>query len=282
MLELRPLAERDFDLVHAAMLDAFADYPIPMQPPPAAFELMLRRRGVVWPLSLGAFERGELVGYTLSARTGTLAYDLMTGVRRAAQGRGVVGRLFAALWPRLHAEGVERMQLEVITGNARAVRAYERLGFVRARRLISMKWGTTIDRVAPAGVELRETTTLDWSTWSRWWDCEPAWPSGIATVERCEPLRVIEARSEGRACGVAIACGGDLLQIAIAREARRHGLASALLSAIIQPSAGPLRVLNVDHRAAPLLAWLERTGAQPFIEQWEMTRAITTQDAGRP
>lgn len=268
MIELRPLSEHDFEIVHAAMLDAFADYPIPMQPPPAAFALMLARRGVVWPLSLGAFAKGELVGYTLTARTGTLAYDVMTGVRRAAQGRGLVAQLFADLRPRLRAEGIERMQLEVITANERAVRAYERLGFVRSRRLICLKWPAPIVELAPPeGVTITETTTLDWPTWTRWWDCEPAWPSGPATVERSEPKRVLEARLEGRSCGVAIVCGNDLLQIAIAPEARRRGIARGLLGGL----QTELRVLNVDARAEGLLAWLDHTGARSFIEQWELT-----------
>jgi ribosomal protein S18 acetylase RimI-like enzyme len=246
-----------------------------MQPSLAAFELMLHRRGVVWPLSLGTFADGELLGFTLTARTGTRAYDVMTGIRRSAQDRGLVGSLFAELWPRLRAEGIEQMQLEVITSNERAVRAYERLGFVRARRLICLKWTAPIVELAPPeGVTIRETTTLDWPTWTRWWDVEPAWPSGVATVERSEPKRMFEARlgEDGRACGVAITCGNDLLQLAIAPEARRRGLASALLAALVQSSTGPLRVLNVDARAHALLAWLDRTGAQPFIEQWELTR----------
>lgn len=275
MLDLRPLSERDLEIVHAAMLDAFADYPIPMQPPLAAFELMLRRRGVVWPLSLGAFADGELVGYTLTARTGTQAYDMMTGIRRAAQNRGLVAQLFTELWPLLRAEGIEQIQLEVITANERAVRAYERLGFVRARRLICLKWAPAIVELAPPeGVVIRETTTLHWPTWTPWWDFEPAWPSGIASIERSEPRVILEAYYEGRACAVLIACGNDLLQIAIAPEQRRRGIARALLATLMHRSTGPLRVINVDARADALLAWLDRTDAQPFVEQWEMTRSL--------
>jgi ribosomal protein S18 acetylase RimI-like enzyme len=273
MFDLRPLSERDFEIVHAAMLDAFADYPIPMQPSLAAFDLMVRRRGVVWPLSLGAFADGELVGYTLTARTGTQAYDVMTGIRASAQNRGLVAQLFAELWPRLRAEGIEQLQLEVITANERAVRAYERLGFVRARRLICFKWPEPIVELAlPEGVTITETTTLDWPTWTPWWGCEPAWPSGSASVERSEPRVVLEARVEGHVCGVVIACGNDLLQIAIAPDQRRRGIARALLGEVQRRNPGLLRVLNVDARAEALLAGLDRTGAQPFIEQWEMTR----------
>lgn len=279
MFELRPLSERDLEILHAAMLDAFADYPIPMQPPPAAFELFMRRRGVVWPLSLGAFMNGELIGYTLTARSGPLAYDLMTGVRRVAQGQGVVGRLFEALWPLLRDEGIERMQLEVITVNTRAVRAYERLGFVRARRLICLRWPTAIvDAVLPSDVTIVEAPTLDWPTWTPWWECEPAWPSGIATAERSEP-RVLVAQCEQRARGVAIASGGDLLQIAIAPDMRRRGIARALLAELHRGSPGPWRVLNVDERASVLRGFLADTGAQPFIEQWEMTCSINPADA---
>ncbi|PRQ05530.1 GNAT family N-acetyltransferase [Enhygromyxa salina] len=278
MFELRSLSEADLEGIHAATLDAFAVYPIPMQPSLAALQLMLHRRGVVWPLSLGAFKGAELVGYTLSARSGRSAYDLMTGVRRAAQGGGLVGALFGALWPRLRAEGIERMTLEVIDTNDRAVRAYARLGFVRARRLICLKWPepkVTVTRAVPAGLELVETATLDWPTWSAWWDFQPAWPGGIETVERSEPRVVLEARIGDQVRGVAIACGSDVLQIAIAPDQRRRGIASALLHELQRRSADPLRVLNVDARAIAALACLRHCGARPLIDQWEMIRELT-------
>ncbi len=280
MLELRPLSEQDLPRVHAAMLDAFADYPIPMQPALPAFDALLRRRGVVWPLSLGAFEADALLGFTLTARTGALAYDVMTGVRRSAQGRGLVGELFAELWPRLRAEGIERIQLEVIDVNERAVRAYERLGFIRRRKLISWRWDAPIvERASPTDLVIAqaeaEPSALDWPTWASWSQCEPAWPSQRATIERSEPRLVLEASLAGRVCAVAIASGADLLQIMVAPEHRRCGIASALLAGLAARGCAPQRVLNVDASAEPLLAWLASSGARPFITQWEMVAAAS-------
>lgn len=276
-LELRPLTEPELELVHATMLDAFADYPIPMQPPLAAFELLVRRRGVAWPLSIGAFEGDALLGFTLTARRGVRAYDVMTGVRRSAQGRGLVGALFEALWPRLRARGVERMQLEVITTNTRALRAYERIGFVPARRLICLRWaGPFVERAPKLEVELelREVESIDWPRWSSASQLAPAWPSERETIERCEPRVVLEAWVGGEPGGFAIACGSDLLQLAVVPALRRRGIASALLEAIAGRSSTPLRVLNVDAAASGVLAWLTSRGAQPFVEQLELVREL--------
>jgi ribosomal protein S18 acetylase RimI-like enzyme len=277
-LELRALTVEELPHVHAAMLDAFADYPIPMQLSPAALELLVTRRGVIWPLSLGAFERGELVGYTLTARQGARAYDVMSGVRRRMQGRGVIGRLFAELWPRLRELGVERMQLEVITTNTPAQKAYERIGFAWVRRLICMRWPNR-PRVRPlfrSLLELREVDALEWARWADACEVVPAWPSERPTIDRSTPRVTLEAWAGGEPLGFAIACGRDVLQLAVQPHARRRGVGSALLAALDERTRtdAPLRVLNVDARAAGTLAWLAATGAEVFVEQDELVREL--------
>lgn len=276
-LELRVLSVDELPQVHAALLDAFADYPIPMQLSPAALELLVTRRGVVWPLSLGAFEQGELVGYTLTARQGARAYDVMSGVRRRMQGRGVIGRLFADLWPRLRELGVERMQLEVITTNTPAQKAYERIGFAWVRRLICMRWPSG-PRVRPrdAALELREVEALEWARWADACEVVPAWPSERPTIDRSTPRVTLEAWAGGEPLGFAIACGRDVLQLAVQPHARRRGVGSALLAALDERTRtdAPLRVLNVDARAAGTLAWLAATGAEVFVEQDELVREL--------
>lgn len=277
-LELRPLSVDALPHIHAAMLDAFADYPIPMQLSPLALELLVRRRGVVWPLSLGAFEGDELVAYTLSARQGARAYDVMSGVRRRMQGQGVIGRLFDELWPRLLAVGVERMQLEVITTNVRAKRAYERIGFAWVRRLMCLRWPAAprVHACTLPDLELRMVDSLAWASWASACEVQPAWPSERPSIERSEPRVTLEAWAGGEPLGFAIACGRDLLQLAVQPHARRKGVGSALLAALDERThnGSPLRVLNVDAGAAGMLAWLSASGAEVFVEQDELVREL--------
>ncbi|WP_146660548.1 GNAT family N-acetyltransferase [Enhygromyxa salina] len=78
---------------------------------------------------------------------------------------------------------------------------------------------------------------------------------------------MLQAHAGGDPCGVAIACGSDLMQIAVAPEHRRRSIASALLGELHRRSADPLRILNVDERAVASLAWLRHSGARPFMQQ---------------
>ena len=67
---------------------------------------------------------------------------------------------------------------------------------------------------------------------------------------------------------------GDLPQLAVRREARRRGVGTRLIRAAASIAEKPLRIINVDVRDEGIAAFLDTLGAQRFIRQIEMERAL--------
>lgn len=117
-----PYAADEFDPAPAAMAERIAEYPL------TGNSLFL--------VALGGAKNGPLIG-ALTGRGGSLHADrhvaeLGIYVARDWRNQGVGAGLMAHLldWAGTHPL-IERVQLEVLAGNDRAVRLYERCGFVR-------------------------------------------------------------------------------------------------------------------------------------------------------
>jgi ribosomal-protein-alanine N-acetyltransferase len=79
---------------------------------------------------------GEVVGFVIAhmeLRAEVVqAYVVTLDVAERCRGKGLAKRLMQEAETRVAAEGAERMELHVFTGNERAIRFYERLGYVRS------------------------------------------------------------------------------------------------------------------------------------------------------
>ena len=77
---------------------------------------------------------GEVVGWCDVVRYSIEGFrhsgKLGMGLLPQARGKGIGARLATATIAAAHARGIERIELEVFPSNARAIRLYERLGFV--------------------------------------------------------------------------------------------------------------------------------------------------------
>ena len=124
----------ELERLRVAFVEAFSDYQVRIDMPPWKFEGMLRRRGFVPRLSVGAFDGDEPVGLLLNAvrQWGgmTTAYDCGTGVVPTHRRTGLTTRMFATARDALRAEGVRQYLLEVIKANGPAVALYTAQGFV--------------------------------------------------------------------------------------------------------------------------------------------------------
>ena len=80
---------------------------------------------------------GELVGFVIvhveRVGTGRLAYVVTLDVAAECRKRGLARRLMGEVEASAAAAGVRWIQLHVFTGNAGAIRFYERLGYERIR-----------------------------------------------------------------------------------------------------------------------------------------------------
>ena len=89
--------------------------------------------------SLVALDGAEAVGMAVLAVRGTRGWVGGFGVVPRLRGRGLGRRLMAALVERARAAGLRRLSLEVLKGNAAAIRLYEQAGMRVTRDLLVLE-----------------------------------------------------------------------------------------------------------------------------------------------
>lgn len=278
-MELRTLDSTTAAARHAAFLRAFADYSVKLDLSEEQLGEMHRRRGVRLDLSVGAFERDEMSGFTfngLGAWGGALSgYDAGTGVVPGARRQGLASRMMERSFDLLRSAGASAYVLEVIQTNAGAFRVYEQMGFRTTRELLC--WSLDSLTTAPdRGITIETAELLDGRAAEEMWNSQPSWQNSTESIARAsEPRTILVARDRSAIAGYAVLfSSGDLSQFAVARESRRRGIGTALLSAARNAAGRPLRILNVDGRDAGTIRFLESIGATETVRQFEMSIAL--------
>lgn len=286
----RFLAPADLPLVRETFNAAFSDYFVDSQLGDERLVAHLRESAVRLELSVGACRGMDMVGLLLNgidAWDGALtAYDAGTGVVPAFRGRGIAGGMFRFALPGLEAAGVRRCLLEVIRENEPAIKAYRALGFTTTRELQCFRrpaeplhpTGAPAERAMPE-LRIHPSDAPDWGLWSTFWDWQPSWQNSPGSIARAGGrCALLTASAGGRCAGyVAFAPGaGRILQIGVAPDARRRGVASRLLRSVRAQVADDrdLTIINVDASAAGTISFLRAGGFLPTIGQYEMAREL--------
>ena len=262
MNEISTFSETGLGLedLHAALLDAFSDYVVPLQPSLAQFEAMLTSRGFDADASMVACQEGEIAAFWNIANRASKAYLITSGTRVAHRGKGLAGQLGEASLAVAKGLGKTSLWLEVIEGNSSAERLYGRLGFNVERKLDSY----TLEHPAP---EMSGCRRVDWPTCSAtlqrlsYW--QPSWQNSNETIAKT-PITCF-VHDDG---AVAVGRGGAVHQIA----AKTTGTLEKLLAA--SAIDDHLRLINMDSADQMLQTTLEALGAEFFLRQSEMQRSI--------
>src|SRR5437868_6828698 len=268
-MEIRSLAGVGWDVLADAFNAAFSDYAVAMAMTPSALAHMQIRRGYLADASFGAYDGDQLVGFVLTCRDGDRIYNSGTGVIPGRRRGGLARALLDAVVARASAT---HYVLEVLEANTRAIALYRAAGFAIARRLQSWTFarsgdgstGRPADRPGEYAVDLAEIAACA--------DVEPAWQNSLSSLRRAsEPWVMI---GDERGAAVVFPGSGDLPLLTVARDARRRGRGTRLLSAAAARASRPLRILNIDERATGIAAFLAAAGATPMVRQLEMIRAL--------
>lgn len=294
----------EFDQLHTAFRDAFADYSMDAS---HVTEENLRLRGakngVDYAASVGAYDGDRLVGFLLVGlgpwRGEPAAFDAGTGIVPAYRGRGLARRMFEHALPGLRARGVKRFVLEVLQDNARARRAYEKSGFAVTRELRCY----TLDPAAlppapllsdaavppapdllpaagPSLFALREVDRRQVLALAGEADWQPSWECSCEAVMRLPGELLCLGAFDGEDCVGALAWAPFfrwLLTLVVRRDRRRRGAGTALLRGLAErlPADGAkINLLNVDASDAGMRAFVERLGFDHLVDQYEMERAL--------
>lgn len=282
MIEFRPLTGVPFPTIHRAFLEAFSDYSVPLQHSEADLREMVTRRGFHPEISLGAFQKGELIAFTLNGSGSwdgrKTAYDTGTGVIPSHRGRGIGRAMIRSCDDLLRSQQFEQYLLEVIQTNEAAVELYRGSGFEVTRELQCWSYAAPESRTRPSGLAIEVSRELpQWNSVAPFRDVAPSWQNSDDSLRRARAERVtLTATLDGALAGYAVLFtpNGDLPQLAVTRPLRRRGVGSALLAEAFRVARRALKIVNIDTSGASIARFLEAGGATPTVAQFEMIRRL--------
>lgn len=108
--QFRFLSTDDLGDIYSAFVEAYADYAVDMTyNTEIGFANRAVKNGVDYGSSVGVYEHDRMVGFTLVGRDTwngvECAFDAMTGIVKPHRGRGMAGKMFDYVIPKLKAAG---------------------------------------------------------------------------------------------------------------------------------------------------------------------------------
>jgi len=287
MIDLRAV---DKAAVHAAFTEAFADYAMSSSGlTEERLLLRMEKNAVDYGLSVGAYDGGPIVGFTLigvDSWGGALtAYDAVTGIVPAFRGQGLAQRMFDHALPALRERGVERFSLEVLQQNEPAISAYQKSGFEITRQLRSYTADAAILSLSPASADASawDVQPIGARTFAlvvQDADWLPSFENRFSAVERIPNDVILAGVFDGDRC-VGVAAYSPpmrwLLALVVCRSHRRRGVGRALLARVaadLPEGVTRLAVINVDASDEGMIAFVGALGFGSLVNQFEMARPI--------
>jgi ribosomal protein S18 acetylase RimI-like enzyme len=282
------LSREMFPDIHKTFMAAFSDYTVDMSY--MTREHLLNRaikNGIVWELSIGVFEEGRLVGFTLLGvddwEGETAAFDIATGITEPFRGRGVAKAMFNHALPELDARGVRRVLLEVLQDNHAAVTAYRKLGFevVREFDCYELQPDSMVhDDAAGTEVEIREVSRDRLSAYSDSLGWRPSWENSFSSIRRIpDEVTLLEAWIQGEGVGLLVYYSAFdwIMALVVKPSHRRRGVAKALLSRVMRLKRSrrtTVKMVNVLSTDEAMVALLRRLRFDCSVRQFEMQLPI--------
>lgn len=279
-MEIRSLRNTALEEIVSCFNTAFADYIIPFHVEVEPMRKRWESCRVDYSLSYGAFSQGQLVGFMIIGvdqwQGKKTAYNSGTGVIPAFRGQRIVQQLYDAALPNFREQGIEQCTLEVIVGNDRAIKAYQRTGFLKDRRLkcFAQKADVVIDHSDRYRIQRAESP--DWEQYRRLLAFRPSWESQATAYEVLKAdCAIWELYGEKDLAGFIIVKPGTghVLQFGVADRGDWKLIGRQLWRHVIDSGPG-VRMNNVDSRAQKSLAILDSVGMEPTVDQWEMKMLI--------
>ncbi|MBB6499083.1 GNAT family N-acetyltransferase [Pedobacter cryoconitis] len=280
-MEIKNLENIELEKLVSVINLSFSDYIVPMQLTLENLKSKIVAENIKLKLSTGVFDDDRIVGFMLhglrDSDTGLMVYNAATGVIPDYRGRGLVGKMYDNLLPKLKKIGVNKMVLEVIEGNQSAIRAYEKLGYTITRKLDCFTGKLHVSKNSP-GISLKEITFFQWTEFVSFWSTIPSWQNAVQSLENSKDhCRIIGAYKNDLLVGYAIfnPTSRKINQFAVADNHRNSGIGSHLFSYIDEiVEQQEVYVNNVDTQAVSAIAFLKGSGLSIKVAQFEMSRMV--------
>jgi ribosomal protein S18 acetylase RimI-like enzyme len=281
----RFLNENDIFALHQTFLDAFSDYLITFQLTPGQLERHIILNAVDLNRSVGCFSGEKMVAFTMNGfgtwNGKSTIYDAGTGVVPAFRRQGLSRKMFELMFPMCRELGIEQCLLEVITGNDKAVKLYENLGFHPTRTLLLLETKNLIKTTSGlgGGLEIREIKTPDWDLLLTFWDGDTSWQNSVEAIERSLDLKkILGAFIDGECVGyIAFSANlGRIAQLAVSKKFRNRGIGSALVLAVQSGAteSESLQVINLDDSLVDVVRFFRNRGFDVLLSQYEMVKPL--------
>jgi len=270
-LENTPIAE----ILEAFNL-AFSDYIIPYSLTTEQFEEKIKAESIHLELSAGAFVNNKLVGLILHGfdiiSGQNVIYNAGTGVIPTERGKHLIAQVYEFVLPILHSRHINKIQLEVITTNERAIKTYKKLGFKITRELDCYKGEIPAGKII-SDLEIRELTNYDREKLCSFWDIQPSWQHSLTTIENIKQNTLaIGIYKTEELLGYLIynLKTKRIHQCAVSKNHRKKGIGRALFNYISATYSPEVFVTNVDESSKSAVLFLENMGLKKFITQYQM------------
>lgn len=282
------LEKNQFPLVHKTFLEAFSDYQVDMSY--MTEEVMFKRavkNAVNLESSVGVFDGDRMVGFTLIGidnwQNTLSAFDIGTGIIKDYRGKGIAKQMFDFALPRLKKRSVKKFVLEVLQTNEPAIKAYRETGFCITRELDCFELEAkkaNLQEKARLPIRIQEAgknilplfrDSLDW---------EPSWENSFSAIMRIpDEIIVYGALVEGECVGILAYCPflNWIMILMVKRDFRRKGVATHLLDYFLEhlPHENTeVKLLNVNHADIKMRKFLDKTGFELYIQQYEMEKIL--------
>jgi ribosomal protein S18 acetylase RimI-like enzyme len=260
---------------------SFSDYIVPFSLTLEQLQSKIHAEGIKLDLSIGVYDEEKLVGFMLHALNTTnpefIAYNAATGVIPDYRGKGLVGKMYDVLVPKLEALGVKQMVLEVIEGNHPAIRVYEKMGYTIHRKLDCFRGSVPALDINPK-VTIRNLSAPQWELFKSFWDIEPSWQNDVMTISNSiETSQILGAYIDEALVGYAIynPTSRKINQVAVSPVYRRKGIGTSLCNHISNAvDQNELLVYNVQNSSAEAKGFIKSLNIPYTISQFEMKRNL--------
>jgi len=284
MITIKSLAGISYDSLFEAFRDAFSDYE--MQLSKQELQKMLIRRGFDSQLSFGAFEKNKIVAFTFNGignfNNFRTAYDTGTGTLKKYRGQGLATQIFNHSILFLKKTGVSQYLLEVLQHNSKAISVYQKLGFKVSREFNyfiqksdEIKSAKEIlhpeYRILP--VDLHQIISKN-----DFRDFVPSWQNSFEAVNRTPGAYIMMGTFfREKLIGYCIfePESGDITQIAVQKEYRKKGVATALLQEMLAFNKNhSVKCINTETNSLSIAQFLQSFNIALKGKQFEMIKHL--------
>lgn len=282
MIEIKLLSGVNIKTIHNSFERAFSDYVEPFKISVSLLKYMIERRGYNEDISFGAFDEGELVGFTLNGKgmwnNLSTAYDTGTGIVKEYRKQGIATKMFTESLQILRDNGIEQYLLEVIKSNTKAYDLYKKAGFSVVREFDYFvsevsEFNLTKDKL-PDSYSFLNDIRPDWDLLRSFWEFVPSWQNSVESIQRKESgFKIIGISFENNIIGYGIIEPetGDIPQFCIDKDHRNRKLGTILFSELAKYSKnGEIRIINTAEEYEPVKKFMKSLNISPGLGQYEM------------